>query len=52
VGNNGGGITIGGTSIIIQGSVNDDSLAQLKAQQAAYERGLMQRIDARLAKTR
>lgn len=52
VGNNGGGITIGGTSIIIQGNVNDNSLAQLKSQQAAYERGLMQRIDARLARTR
>jgi hypothetical protein len=52
VGADGGGISIGGTSIIIQGGASDDTLAQLKAQQAAYERSLVAKIDARLARSR
>jgi tape measure domain-containing protein len=36
----GGNVTIGGTSIIIQGSASNDSLAQMKAQLAAHERNM------------
>jgi len=48
----GNNITIGGTNIVIQGGANNDTLAQLKAQQTAYERALMTKIDNRLNQTR
>lgn len=51
---NGGGtsVTMGETHIHIQGGVNNDSMAQLRAQQAIYERNLMSKIDQRIKQTR
>ena len=40
----GGGITFGGTTIVIQGGATNDNLAQLKAQQDAFERRLVATI--------
>ncbi len=45
-------VSMGETHIHIQGGVSNDSMAQLRAQQAAYERTLMAKIDNRIKQTR
>lgn len=48
----GGGINIGGTTIVINGNMNDNSMEQLKAQQDAYRRSLLAEVDARIRKAK
>ena len=52
VGGGGSNITIGGTSIVIQGSASESSLAQMKAQLAAHERNTRTLVRDELRKSR
>ena len=46
----GGNVTIGGTSIVIQGSATESSLAQMKAQLAAHERNMRTLVQSEMQK--
>lgn len=52
VGAGGGNVTIGGASIVIQGSANDNSLSQMKAQLNAHERNMRAMVRDELKKSR